>query len=150
MRKLTITLLSALVVAALAAAGASGAGRPAAHAAAPPANCGTLYKPPCAPPRSVISSIAACRNTGRILSLPVTLHSVAGLRSAKVTLGRRTIRSLRFTGAPQNRSFRITINTRGFKPGIYTITVRVTDVRGVTRSKVAHFSICKPKPVFTG
>lgn len=150
MRKLTIMLLGALAVAAFATAAASGAGRSHARAAAPPALCGTLYKPACVAPQSVISSIAACRNTGRTISMPVKLHAIAGLKSAKVLFRGKTIKSLKFKGAPQNKFFRVKINTRGLKAGIYTVTVKVTDVRGVTRSKVAHFSICKPKPVFTG
>jgi len=148
MRKLVITLLGALVLSAFATAAASG--RSHARAAAPPALCGTLYKPACVAPQSVISSIAACRNTGATVSMPVKLHAIAGLKSAKVLFRGKTIKSLTFKGAPQNRSFRVSISTRGLKAGIYTVTVKVTDVRGVTRSKVAHFSICKPKPVFTG
>jgi hypothetical protein len=150
MRKLTVTLLSALALAGLSAGGAFAAHHARAHSAAPPALCGTLYKPPCAPPSSVISSIASCRGAGTVIKMPIRLHSNAGLKSVKVTLRGRTIKSLKFKGRPTSKTLRVSISTRGLKAGIYTVTVKVTDVRGVTRSRAAHFSICKPKPVFTG
>lgn len=150
MRKLIVTLLSAFVLAGLSAGMALAAHRPRGHAAAPPALCGTLYRPACRPPGSVISSIASCRNTGTVLSIPIRVRSNAGLKRVKVMVRGRTLKIFKFRGRPTNKRLRVKISTRGLHAGIYQVKVIVTDVRGVTRSKVAHFSICKPKPVFTG
>ena len=108
MRKFIISLLGVVAVVGITASIATAShGR--AHSAASGALCGTLYKPPCAPPGAVFSSLAAC--------------------TAKAS---------------------VTISTRGLQPGLYKVTVKVTDVRGVTRSHTGHFAICKPKPVVTG
>lgn len=148
MRKLFVALLSVSVVAGIATGIASGAGHRA-HAAAP--KCGTLYTPPCAPPGAVFSSLAACKAAGTLISVPVKLHAVAGIKSASMYVNGHKVKTYTYKNHPRNVSIGdVPISTRGLKPGLYTMTVKVTDVRGVTRSHTGHFAICKPKPVFTG
>jgi hypothetical protein len=118
------------------------------HAAA--ALCGTLYTPPCRPPSGTVISIPSCRNTGAILNFPITASANAGLRSVMVRMGSTTVKNFTFTGRPTHKSVAVSVNTHGFKPGLYTLTVKVTDVRGKNTTRLAHFTICKPKPVFTG
>jgi len=149
MRKFIVTLVSVFVVAGLTASIAT-ARHGKAHSSAPPALCGTLYKPACAPPGAVFSSIAACRAAGAAVGVPIRLHAIAGLKSATVLLKGHKVKTFNFKGRPQNRSVRVAFSTRGLRPGLYTFTVKVTDVRGVTRKRIGHFSICKPKPKFTG
>jgi hypothetical protein len=146
MRKLIISLLCVAAVVALATSVA--AGHTKGHAAAP--LCGTLYTPPCAPPSGTIVSIASCKNTGTMITMPASVHAIAGLKTATVTLNGKTIKVVKFSGRPKNGSFHVTISTRGFKPGVYSVKVTVTDVRGTNTVRIAHFSICTPKPVFTG
>jgi hypothetical protein len=127
---------------------ASGAAKPRAHAAA--ALCGTTYTPACTAPQATVASKAACRNTGAILTFPVTASANAGLRKVTVTFRGKVIKTVRFTNQATRKTFTVVINTHGFKPGLFTLTVKATDVRGVTVTRKAHFSICHPKPVFTG
>jgi hypothetical protein len=109
-----------------------------------------LYLPPCTPPKATIASIVACQNTGAILSFPVTASANAGLRKITVTFRGKVIKTVTFSGATTKKRVAVVINTRGFKPGLYTLTVKVTDRKGKTVTKTAHFTICHPKPVFTG
>lgn len=150
MRKLAVTFLSAVMVAGLATGIASASKGAKAHQAAI-VRCGTLYTPTCAPPGSVFVSRAACAKIGRVITTPITLHAVAGLRSVKVTLRGKTILSKRFRGSPRNASVRVEFVTRGLKAGLFQFNVAVTDVRGRTTRRVGHFSLCKPAPPkFTG
>lgn len=151
MRKLAVSLLSAVVVAGLATSLASASKGAKAHQANLVVRCGTLYTPTCAPPGSVFVSRAACAKTGRVLSTRIRLHAIAGLRSVKVILRRHTVLSKKFKGSPRSASVRVRFNTRGFKPGLYVFKVRVTDARGKSSTRVGHFSICHPAPPkFTG
>jgi hypothetical protein len=65
-------------------------------------------------------------------------------------LGGRTIKSVKFHGSPTARTITVAVSTRGDKPGLFTITVKATDTRGKTPTGRAHFTICRPAPVFTG
>lgn len=112
--------------------------------------CGGLYQPPCVSPTVIVRSAVACRKTGKVLTFPIRLHSVAGLAKATVKVGRRTIKTVRFKGSPTTKTVRATVNTHGDSPGLYTITVKAVDTRGKTASGRAHFTICRPAPVFTG
>jgi hypothetical protein len=142
-------LLAAVAVLGLTAIPAATATK--SHAHRNPPKCGTLYKPPCRKPTIVVQSRVACVKTGTILRFPITVRGNAGLRTVTVKLGSRTIRVVRFKNRPTRRSFVVAVNTRGSKPGIFTLTVRVTDVRGKSVTRRAHFLICKPKPpIFTG
>jgi hypothetical protein len=150
MRKIVFSLVGAVAVLALTASLAVGAskGDPRAHASAP--LCGTLYTPPCTAPTVVVKSIVACKNTGTELHFPITVSGNAGLKSVTVKLGNKTIKTVKYTSRPKHKSLTVSVNTHGFKPGVYTLTVKVTDVRGKTHTRVVHFTICTPKPVFTG
>lgn len=119
-----------------------------AHAAAP--LCGTLYTPPCRPPSGTVVSIPSCKNTGAILNFPITASANAGLKKVVVKMGSTTVKTFAFSGRPTHKSVSVSINTHGFKPGLYTLTVQVMDAKNKTATRLAHFTICKPKPVFTG
>jgi hypothetical protein len=71
------------------------------------------------------------------------VHARAGLRRVTVFLGKNRIKSITYKGKPKTKQFSVTITTRGLKPGVHTLTVKVRDVKGKTTSKHAHFSICK-------
>jgi hypothetical protein len=148
MRKFILSLMAASAVIALTASLASGAKRSHAHSSA--ALCNTLYTPPCTAPKAAVASIVACRNTGAILTFPVTASANAGLRRVTVSFLGRTIKTVTFKRQTTHKAFTVVISTRGFKPGLYTLTVNATDARGKTVTKRAHFTICTPKPVFTG
>ena len=44
----------------------------------------------------------------------------------------------------------VSVSTRGVKPGLHTVTVTAVDASGRTARRVFRFTICKPKPKFTG
>ncbi len=149
MRKLVFSLVGVVAVLAMTASLATGATkRPAAHLGA--VKCGGLYQPPCVKPTIIVRSAVACQQTGTVLRFPIRLHSVAGLSRATVKVGGRTVKTVKFTGSPTNRTITVRVSTRGQRPGLFTITVRVTDTRGKTATGRAHYTICRPAPVFTG
>jgi hypothetical protein len=61
-----------------------------------------------------------------------------------------TILSVNGNGATKKKISGVTISTVGLSVGVHTITIKVVDVRGKSRTTTYHFSICKPKPIFTG
>jgi hypothetical protein len=148
MRRFGLMAGAVAVVAASAGLATSSVARVHAHAAAP--LCGTLYTPPCRPPSGTVISIPSCRNTGAILHFPITASANAGLKKVVVMMGTTTVGTFKFKGRPTHKSVSQTINTHGLKPGLYTLKVQVMDVRGKTATRFAHFTICKPTPVFTG
>ena len=149
MRKFVLALMGAIALIALTANLASGAkGGARAHSSA--ALCNTLYTPPCTPPKATVASKVACSNTGTILTFPVTASANAGLKKVTVTFRGKVIKTVKFAHQTTKKRFTAVISTRGFKPGLYTLTVKATDARGKTVTKTAHFTICHPKPVFTG
>jgi hypothetical protein len=147
MRKFILSLVVAIAAIAMTASLASGANRGRAHSAA---LCGTLYKPACTAPTAAVASIVACRTTGTTLTFPVTASSNAGLRRITVTFRGTVIKSVGVTGATTKKHFTVALSTRGFAPGLYSLTVKATDARGKSVTRTAHFTICTPKPVFTG
>jgi hypothetical protein len=149
MRRVAFWLLGAVAVLAVTTSFASGATQ-AGSARAPVVKCGGLYQAPCVAPSVIVRSAVACQATGTTLHFPIRLHSVAGLSRATVKLGRRTIMKVKFKGSPTTKTINVSVNTRGDKPGLYTITVKATDTRGKSSTGRAHFTICKPAPVFTG
>lgn len=149
MRKVFFMLLAAFAVLAVTANLAAGASkRPSAHASV--VRCGGLYQPPCIAPTVIARSAVACRNTGTTLTFPVSVHAIAGLANASAKYKGKTIKKVTFKGSPQNGHFTVVISTRGNKPGLFKLTVRATDTRGKSASRTVHFTICRPKPVFTG
>src|SRR5437588_3293971 len=122
MRKFILALIVAIAAIATTASLASGAKR--AHAAQ---LCGTLYTPPCTAPKATIASIVACRNTGKTLAFPVTASANAGLRKVTVSFRGKTIKTVTFAHSTTKKQFAVVINTRGFRPGLYTLTVKATD-----------------------
>jgi hypothetical protein len=93
-----------------------------------------------------------CAQPGKILHFPVTIHAPAGLRKIVVFLGSKRIRRITFRGGnpPTRKRIVVTIRTRGFKPGLYRLRLVETDAKRRTVTERAHFSICKPIPIFTG
>jgi hypothetical protein len=150
MRKFLISLVGVCAIFAMTAGLASSAtkSRHAAHASV--VRCGGLYQPPCKKPVVISRSIVACQQTGTTISFPITLHANAGLRSATVRVDGKKIVSKKFPGNPTDASFRVSVKTKGFKSGLHTLSTKATDSRGKSATKSVHFTICKPKPVFTG
>jgi hypothetical protein len=168
MRKEIVGLAGAALLLALTVGVASGSPGVAGHEAL--ATCGTLYSPPCPPPPSPPISItisgpttsttpsgpttsttpsgpttstASCLHTGTFLHFPITVRARAGLRSVTVFLGKKRIKTITYKGKPKTKRFSVTIATRGLKPGVYTLTVNVRNVKGKTTSNRAQFTICK-------
>lgn len=151
MRKLIVVSVGVVAALAMTASLATGATKaPAAHRSQSQVLCGGLYQPPCVSPTVIVRSAVACRKTGKVLFFPVRLHSVAGLARATVKVGRRTIKSVTFKGSPRTKTVVAKVNTRGDRPGLFTITVKAVDTRGKSATGRAHFTICRPAPVFTG
>ena len=150
MRRLLISLVGVFAVFAMTASLASSASRPqnAAHASA--IHCGGLYQPPCTAPVVISRSVVACQQTGTTLTFPVTLRANAGLRGATVRFRGKKVKSKKFPGNPTSAKFKVTVHTKGLKAGLFTLSTKVTDTRGKSATKSVHFTICKPKPVFTG
>lgn len=146
MRKLLISLIAVSALFAMTASLASSATKK------PRVRCAnnSIYFPPCKKPTVISRSIVSCQNKGTTLTFPISVHANAGLRRAVVRLGGRTIKTKTFPGNPTDASFSVRVSTHGFGPGLFTLSTTVTDVRGVNASKAVHFTICKPKPVFTG
>jgi hypothetical protein len=156
MRKFLISLIAVSALFAMTAGLASSATNARSAAATPP-KCSpsstsplAIYLPPCKAPTVGAASLVSCQQTGKTLHFPISAHANAGLRSALVRFRGKTIKKKTFPSHPINAHFTATLSTRGFKPGLFTLTATATDVRGKKASRSVHFTICKPKPVFTG
>jgi hypothetical protein len=149
MRKQIVGLAGAALLLALTVGVASGSPGVAGHTALP--SCGTLYTPPCPPPSlrlrrfsiTISSPTTSCAHAGKLLRFAITVHARAGLRRVTVFLGKKRIKTIKYKGKPKTKHFSVTITTRGLRRGVYTLTVKVRDVRGKTASKRAHFSVCR-------
>lgn len=148
MRKIIIASMGTVAVIGATASLASGASRPQGHAAA--AKCGTLYTPPCTPPSAIVASIAACKAAGATVNFPIALSANAGIRKVAVTFRGKTVKSVSYSGQPTKKHLTVGVHTAGLSPGIYSVNVKITDVRGKSKTSKAHFSICHPAPIFTG
>ena len=141
-------MLPALTSAALALAVLA----PAGHAQLPTCQPGTTNTQYCQIGPPVLSAhalSAACRaSASRVLVPATTITSVAGLKTVKVTLDGRTIKTVH-TSAKSFTLKNVRIKA-GLKPGLHTIVVTATDTGGRVAKRVFHFTICKPKPKFTG
>ncbi len=58
-------------------------------------------------------------------------------------VGKKRIKTITYKGKPKTKRFTVTVTTRGLKPGIYTLIVKVRNVKGKTTSTRARFRICK-------
>ena len=148
MRRIIIALVGTVVVVGATASLASGASRPKAHAAKQ--LCGTLYTSPCTAPKAVVASIAACKAAGATVNFPISLSANAGIRKVTVTFRGKTIKSVSYSGQPTKKKLTAGVHTAGLSPGIYSVSVKITDANRKSKTSVAHFSICKSAPVFTG
>lgn len=104
----------------------------------------------CPPPTVKATSIVSCEATGKTLRFPITAIAEAGLKSALVRFRGKTITKKSFPSHPNTAHFTAKLSTRGFRPGLFRLTASITNVFGKTASRTVHFTICKPKPVFTG
>lgn len=141
MRKL---LISMIVVSALFAVTAGLA------SSAPPQGPCAVNKIYCPPPSVHVASIVACQQTGRTLKFPIRVTAEAGVKKVRVRFGGRTVKTKSFPREPNTARLTAQLSTRGFRPGLFRLTATVTDAHGQTASRSVHFTICKPKPVFTG
>jgi len=141
MRKLLISLIAVSALCGVAASVAS---------SAPPQGPCAVNAIYCPPPALHATSIVACQATGKTLRFPITANSAAGLQSGLVRFRGRIIKKKSFPSHPNTAHFTATLSTRGFKPGLFRLTASITDTLGKTASRSVHFTICKPKPVFTG
>ena len=97
------------------------------------------------------ASGAACRSAGAIFHVPRTsISSVAGLTRITVRLDGHTIKTVKKSSVKAYTLTGVTIPTRGLKTGLHTVTITAVDSGGRTSKRTLHFSICKPKPKFTG
>jgi hypothetical protein len=141
MRRIIIAVMGTVAVIGATASLAAGASPPL---------CGTLYTPTCRAPQAVVASIAACKAAGATVNFPISLSANAGIKKVTVTFRGKTIKSVSFSGKPTKKKLTAGIHTAGLSPGIYSVSVKITDARGKSKTSVAHFSICHPAPIFTG
>lgn len=128
------------------------------HAQLPPCQPGKTNPQYCQPGPPVLSAhalSAACRASAAKVHIPATtITSVAGLKSVTVKLDGHKIKAVKIsarTAAKNSFTLKnVTINTAGLKAGLHTVTVTAVDTAGRTARRVFHFTICKPKPKFTG
>lgn len=93
---------------------------------------------------------SACRASKARVHVPTaTITSVAGLKKITVTLDGRTIKTVK-TAATTFTLKNVYISSKGLKSGLHTVVIRAVDKDGRISRRVIHFSICKPKPKFTG
>ena len=131
---------------------------PAGQAQLPTCPPGTTNVQYCAVGPPVLSAnalSAVCRASSARVHLPATtITSVAGLKSVTVKLDGRTIKTVKISArVSAAKSFtlkNVTIKTAGLKPGLHTVIVTAVDTAGRTARRTFHFTICKPKPKFTG
>jgi hypothetical protein len=118
------------------------------------ARCGTRYTKPCTiPVVNIRTPPVVCHKKSTTFALPAaTLTSLPGIRKIVVTEDGKVIKSVSFKGkGPQQFALRaLRISTGGLKPGVHSVTITVTDVRGKKASRTVRFSVCAPVPVFTG
>ena len=148
MRKIILMLVVAGAIVSATASLAAGKARTHAHASQ--ALCGTLYTPPCTPPKAVVTSIVACRAAGTKVNFPITVSANAGLKKVTVTFRGKSVKTVTFKGKPTKKKLTVSVGTSGLTAGVYSVSVKVTDEKGKSHTSVGHFSICHPKPVFTG
>ncbi len=145
MRKVLLTLVIACV-AVLAVAGlASGATKK---------HCGTLYTPKCRKPTITVRHIPPqCKKPSSTFTLPtVKIHSIAGIRKIQITVGSTVVYTKSFKGiGPQNWTIKgLKVSAKGLAKGGHSVKIFVKDINGKTASDTLHFTVCAPKPVFTG
>ena len=144
--------LGAIVFASLALAIAIAA--PAGQAQLPICQPGTTNTQYCQIGPPVLSAhalSAACRASGARVTVPSTaITSVAGIKTIKVTLDGRKVKSVSLKSVKSFTLKNVVVKTRGLRAGLHTIVVTVTDSGGRTSKRIFHFTICRPKPKFTG
>jgi hypothetical protein len=154
MRRAFFTLLGVVILALGVSSLALGAKNPKAHGTVT-AKCGTRYTPRCVPPSiGGINISIRCRSAGSRISVPkFKVSAVAGIRRITVHVSGSHGYTLSINGNG-NRNKTVSglgLATRGFAPGVYTVKITVTDLKGVKRSRTLHFVICSPPPPpFTG
>jgi Tfp pilus assembly protein PilX len=131
---------------------------PVGHAQLPTCPPGTTNVQYCQVGPPVLSAqalSAACRASAARVHIPATtITSVGGLKRVTVKLDGRTIKTVKIsakTSALNSFTLKnLSISTKGLKAGLHTVTVTAVDAAGRTARRVFRFTICKPKPKFTG
>ena len=127
---------------------------PVGHAQLPTCAPGTTNTQYCQIGPPVLSTralSAACRASAATVHIPTTtISSVGGLTRVTVKLDGRTIKTVKVSSKKSFTLSGISIKTKGLKPGLHTVTITAVDSGGRTARRVLHFTICKPKPKFTG
>ena len=142
--------ITALASAALAVAILAPAGQ-AQLPTCPPGTTNTQYCAVGPPVLSAHALSAACRASAARVHIPTTtITSVAGLKSVTVKLDGHTIKTVKTSAKNSFTLKNVSVNTKGLKPGLHTVTVTAVDTAGRSARRVFHFTICKPKPKFTG
>ena len=117
----------------------------------PPGTTNTQYCQVGPPVLNAHALSAACRaSASRVLVPTTTITSVAGLKTITVKLDGHTIKTVRTASKKSYTLKNVKLNTSGLKPGLHTVTVTAVDTGGRTSRRVFRFTICKPKPKFTG
>jgi hypothetical protein len=94
---------------------------------------------------------AACRASAARMRVPATaITAAAGLKRVTVTLDGHVLKTVKMSAKKSYTLKSVSFSTRGLKVGLHTITVTAVDSAGKTARRVFHFTICKPKPKFTG
>jgi hypothetical protein len=127
---------------------------PAGHAqlpTCPPGTTNTQYCQVGPPVLSAHALSAACRASAARVQIPTTtITSVGGLKTVTVKLDGRTIKTVKVSSKNSYTLKNLSVSTKGLKAGLHTVTVTAVDAAGRSARRVLHFSICKPKPKFTG
>jgi hypothetical protein len=144
-RKLTYVIALVVAVGAVAAGAALGANT---------VRCGGLYQPRCAPPTITNGGLTpACHNAGAVFTLPkLSFSAVAGIKSIEITVHSKpvTVLHVKGNGVRTKTISGVKIHTAGLASGVHTVTVTLTDNRGVKTTSTLRFVICTPVPRTTG
>ena len=150
MRKRTFTIVALTVaigaIASGAAFGAGGGGT---------VRCGNgLYQVRCAPPTITppIGLSPGCKGVSAVFGLPsLSFNAVAGIKSITISVGHRVLFSDKtLKGARKKTISGVKVSTAGLGSGVHTVTIKIVDTRGVTKTKTLRFVICTPVPRTTG
>jgi hypothetical protein len=144
--------ISILVVAGAFVAGASGLALGAqTHARADVSNtrCGHKYTPACLKPTIKTTASTKCVSPGSNFSIPrVRFTSNAGIRTIQIREGTKVLKTIRFKGqGPTQYTLKgLAVSTLRLDAGGHPLTVKITDIKGRTRTKRLSFSVCSTTP----
>ena len=94
-----------------------------------------------------------CRALGKSFTLPdVKVSDRSGIKVITIKLGSKVIYTKTFSGrGPLTYTVHgLKVSTAGLHAGGHGITIYAKDFFGVSRTSSERFTVCAPKPVFTG